>query len=64
MFTIRNMEYINEIIKRRAKVLGLKQVDIVRKTRATKGTVSKWFSGDRKPQIDRRFVRSNTNQAC
>jgi SOS-response transcriptional repressor LexA len=50
MFTIRNMEYINEIIKRRAKVLGLKQVDIVRKTGATKGTVSKWFSGDRKPE--------------
>lgn len=41
---------MNEIIKAKAQELGLKQVDIVRATGASKGTVSKWFSGELTPE--------------
>lgn len=36
----------------RAKELGLKQVDIVKLTGATKGTVSNWFNGSSSPKAD------------
>ncbi|CAN8141596.1 LexA family transcriptional regulator [uncultured Thiomicrorhabdus sp.] len=41
---------MNEIIKKRARELGIKQIEIARATGATRGTVNKWFSGLTKPE--------------
>jgi phage repressor protein C with HTH and peptisase S24 domain len=43
---------ISSRIAARAKELGLKQVDIVRMTGATKGTVSNWFKGSSSPKAE------------
>ena len=43
---------ITERIVKRAKELGIKQVDIVKATGASKGTVSNWFNGNNSPNAE------------
>ncbi|TVL50425.1 S24 family peptidase [Shewanella algae] len=43
---------ITDRIVQRAKAIGVKQVDIVKATGASKGTVSNWFKGSNSPNSD------------
>ena len=44
---------ISERISARAKEVGIRQVDVVKHTEATKATVSRWFNFDVEPDAKR-----------